>query len=49
MRKIVSEHPKYKFDSIVSEEIAYDLLWKIQLIASGEIKCPEMFYEQLGK
>ena len=49
MRKIVSEHPKYKFDSIVSEEIAYDLLWRIQLIASGEIKCPEMFYEQLGK
>jgi glutamate--cysteine ligase catalytic subunit len=44
MRKFVKEHPKYKFDSIVNEEIVYDLLWRIQLISAGEVKCPEMFF-----
>jgi glutamate--cysteine ligase catalytic subunit len=49
MRKFVNEHPKYNHDSIVTDEIAYDLLWRIQLISSGEIKCPEMFFERLFK
>jgi hypothetical protein len=44
MRKFINEHPKYKFDSIVNEEIIYDLLWRIQLISTGEVKCPEMFF-----
>ena len=47
MRKFISEHPKYKFDSTVNEEIAYDLLWRIQLVSTGEINCPEMFFERL--
>ncbi len=42
MRKFVLQHPKYKQDSIVTDEINYDLMWRIKLISSGEIKCPEL-------
>jgi glutamate--cysteine ligase catalytic subunit len=42
MRKFVTTHPKYKKDSVVSEEINYDLMWRIHLISSGQIKCPDL-------
>jgi glutamate--cysteine ligase catalytic subunit len=42
MRKFVTTHPKYKEDSRVSEEINYDLMWRIYLISTGQIKCPEL-------
>jgi len=42
MRKFVLQHPKYRQDSIVTDEINYDLMWRIKLISSGEIKCPEL-------
>lgn len=29
MRKFVTSHPLYKHDSVVSEEIVYDMLWKL--------------------
>ena len=42
MRKFVYEHPKYKQDSIVSEEIAYDLMIACEEIGCGRRKCPEV-------
>lgn len=29
MRRFVTSHPLYKNDSVVSEEIVYDMLWKL--------------------
>ncbi|KAK9879781.1 hypothetical protein WA026_006844 [Henosepilachna vigintioctopunctata] len=40
IRKFVTEHPKYCQDSIVSDEINYDLLKTIDEIQSGMKKCP---------
>ena len=42
MRKFVLNHPKYKQDSCIDEEINYDLMWRIYLISSGQIQCPEL-------
>jgi glutamate--cysteine ligase catalytic subunit len=42
IRKFVLSHPKYKQDSCINEEINYDLMWRIYLISSGQIKCPEL-------
>ena len=36
---------KYKHDSIISEELNYDLVCHIQKIQKGEIKPKEMFGE----
>lgn len=44
MRKFVTTHPKYKKDSRVTDEINYDLMWRIYLISSGQIKCPDLHY-----
>ena len=43
MRKFIRSHPLYKFDSIVSEEIMYDLACEADKISKGEIGCPELF------
>lgn len=45
IRSFVQRHPAYKHDSIVSEEINYDLLWRIHLISKGEIECPELLFK----
>ena len=42
MRTFVTNHPKYNKDSVVTEEINYDLMWRIYLISSGQIKCPTL-------
>ncbi|XP_049773639.1 glutamate--cysteine ligase catalytic subunit [Schistocerca cancellata] len=42
MRKFVRTHPDYKFDSVVSEKINYDLLKTLNGIQRGEISCPEL-------
>jgi glutamate--cysteine ligase catalytic subunit len=42
MRKFVMSHPKYGHDSIVTEEINYDLLWHIYLMQSGKLKTNEL-------
>ena len=36
-REFVLKHPKYRQDSIVTEEIAYDLLCELQLISEGKL------------
>lgn len=43
IRKFVSNHPLYKHDSKINDEINYDLMWNLHLISSGEIECPELY------
>ena len=43
IRNFVLNHEKYKKDSIVSDEINYDLIKHILLIQNGEIKPKEIF------
>ena len=40
MRQFVRNHPAYKHDSVVSEEIAYDLCQRLVKISTGEVKEP---------
>jgi glutamate--cysteine ligase catalytic subunit len=42
MRKFVREHPAYKKDSNVGQEVAYDLVQTIQKIGEGQLHIPEM-------
>ncbi|CAF0933698.1 unnamed protein product [Didymodactylos carnosus] len=39
MRQFVENHPKYKHNSVVTDEITYDLLWKMHKISAGEEDC----------
>lgn len=34
MRELVRAHPKYEHDSIVSNEIAYDLMWQLNQMST---------------
>ncbi len=43
MRKFVRDHPKYEFDSVISEEISYDLSVATDAISRGAMGCPELF------
>lgn len=36
MREFVKDDPRYQHDSIVNEQIQYDLIWKIQQIHHQE-------------
>ena len=49
MRHFVANHPAYKRDSVVSDEIAYDLLWKMTKIARDEDQCPEVLPRMSSK
>lgn len=42
MRQFVRNHPAYKHDSVVSEEIAYDLCQRLVKISTGEVKEPSL-------
>lgn len=37
IREFVRSHPDYKFDSVVSQEINYDLIKRIDAIERGEV------------
>ncbi|KAI5477538.1 glutamate-cysteine ligase catalytic subunit [Pseudohyphozyma bogoriensis] len=41
VRKFVRTHPAYKFDSVVSEEINYDLIKAVDDLESGRLSAPE--------
>jgi len=41
-RQFVRSHPAYKFDSVVSDEIAYDLLQRCNELAAGTTAAPEL-------
>ena len=43
MRNFVMAHPQYKFDSVVSDTIAYDLLQKCVAITEGTERVEELF------
>lgn len=49
IRKFVTTHPAYKDDSRVTEEINYDLMWRIHLIATGQIKCTDLLFSYQTK
>ncbi|CAF0741062.1 unnamed protein product [Adineta steineri] len=49
MRHFVANHPSYKHDSVVTDEIAYDLLWKMKKIANDEDHCPEVLPKMSSK
>lgn len=42
MRNFVRSHPSYKHDSVVSDEIAYDLMVACKEIGEGTRECPEV-------
>jgi glutamate--cysteine ligase catalytic subunit len=49
MRHFVKNHPAYKHDSVVTDEIAYDLLWQMKKITNDEDHCPEVLPRMLSK
>ncbi|KAM4043499.1 glutamate--cysteine ligase catalytic subunit isoform 2-T2 [Anomaloglossus baeobatrachus] len=42
MREFVSNHPDYKKDSVISDQVNYDLLVKCNQIANEQASCPEL-------
>ncbi|XP_077989695.1 glutamate--cysteine ligase catalytic subunit-like [Glandiceps talaboti] len=49
MREFVSNHPDYKQDSVVSEQINYDLLLTCDKITKGELAAPELLFQPVAK
>ena len=49
MREFVANHPEYKHDSVITEEMNYSLLWKCNQIAREEVECPELLGVGLNK
>lgn len=45
IRKLVREHPDYKHDSVVSERINYDLIWRLHQISTGDMECSEFLFK----
>ena len=45
MRRFVQSHPAYKHDSVVSQEINYDLIKALDEIERGERAAPELLPE----
>ncbi len=49
IRKLVSQHPDYKYDSVVNEQINYDLIWHLLQISNGNKNAPEFLFESFKK
>lgn len=47
VRQFVISHPLYKQDSVVSEEIQYDLVQKIKQFENGEETCPHIVHPKM--
>lgn len=45
IRRFVMDHPAYKHDSVINNEINYDLLWNVHLISKGKVECPELLFK----
>ena len=45
MRRFVDAHPKYQHDSVVSEEINYDLVKALDGLERGTVRAPELLPE----
>lgn len=48
MRDFVNTHPKYGHDSVIDDEVAYDLLQMMDKIGKSETICPELTGELIG-
>ncbi|KAI9319784.1 glutamate-cysteine ligase-domain-containing protein [Dichotomocladium elegans] len=48
LRKLVTSHPDYKQDSVVSPAITYDLVTTVDRIARGDLKAPELLGDFLA-
>ncbi|XP_053794402.1 glutamate--cysteine ligase catalytic subunit isoform X6 [Vidua macroura] len=42
MREFIAQHPDYKQDSVITDEMNYSLMWKCNQIAQGQAECPEL-------
>lgn len=42
MRDFIDSHPRYAHDSVVNDEVAYDLLQTMDKIGRSELMCPEL-------
>ncbi|CAJ0865897.1 11804_t:CDS:2, partial [Entrophospora sp. SA101] len=49
MRNFVQNHPKYNQDSVVTQEINYDLIRMIEKIQNGQVKVEELMDDCLQK
>ena len=42
IRCFLTSHPLYKNDSIITDEMTYDLVKRMQEISEGVVPCPEL-------
>uniref|UniRef100_A0A8C8S765 Glutamate--cysteine ligase n=1 Tax=Pelusios castaneus TaxID=367368 RepID=A0A8C8S765_9SAUR len=42
MREFIANHPDYKQDSVITDEMNYSLIWKCNQIAQEQAECPEL-------
>ena len=49
VRQQVMDHPSYRQDSVVSEEIAYDLVRAMKAVGEGSLSCPELLGSLISK
>ncbi|XP_041872723.1 glutamate--cysteine ligase catalytic subunit isoform X1 [Corvus kubaryi] len=49
MREFIAQHPDYKQDSVITDEINYSLMWKCNQIAQGQAECPELLGVRFNK
>ncbi|KAI0565624.1 Glutamate--cysteine ligase [Gracilaria domingensis] len=49
IRKFIRQHPAYRGDSVVSQEINYDLMLTLKGISNGEIAAPELLGDYQAK
>jgi len=49
MRNFVTNHPSYKHDSVVNDEIAYDLLWKMTRVSTYGEECRDVLPRMSSK
>jgi len=49
IRTLIRKHPDYRFDSVVTDRINYDLMKKCDRISACQDKCPELFDDPNSK
>ncbi|KAG8761065.1 hypothetical protein FRC14_007846 [Serendipita sp. 396] len=45
MRQFVDKHPSYRYDSVINEEINYDLMQAVDAIEKGHLRVPNLLPE----
>ena len=45
MRKFVQDHPEYKQDSVVTEKMTYDLMWRYTRIVTGQLEDDSILFK----